>query len=142
MSNPIDALKRLPWLVLLQAALLTTLVAIAAEFVIVFSARFIPMLQALFSALLAGPLAILTSLAIAVGLGALAVVMLEKLGRSHISTGSLWGLLPCLLLWVVLANTLGLLPLGVISLNEVQALGLVIGIFWKGRPYWQSFKRW
>lgn len=86
------------------------------------------------------PLGLLVAFAITVGVGALAVNCLERLNRPAITTSSLWALVLCLAIVLLLR---GFLPLpGVIQLDQLQFIGLVVGIFWKGRPYWTVYRRW
>ena len=74
--------------------------------------------------------------AVAVGVGALAVYLLERLDRLSINTASLWTLVLCLALLLFLKSLL--LPTVLVDVNnEIQLVGIVIGVFWKSRPYWR-----
>jgi branched-subunit amino acid ABC-type transport system permease component len=140
MGNPLERLKRLPWRSLFQAALITVLAITLLEFLLALAAQ-LPVIRSVLITLFQAPLGILTALAIAAGIGALAVYILERLDRPVISSGSLWALTLCLGLSFLLQQLLPL-PFGLFELNYTQFVALVVGVFWKGRPYWQSFRRW
>lgn len=137
----LDRLKRLPWFVLFQVAIATAIAAIAVGWIIGFSTT-IPTLQPIFKLLLSPVLGMITLFAIAVGVGALAVFMFERLHPSLITTGSLWALVLCLAIVLLIAGFAGLLPLGLIGISYPQLVGMVVGVFWKGQPYWKSYRRW
>jgi hypothetical protein len=75
-------------------------------------------------------------MAAAVGVGALAVYLLKRFyPQVLINTASLWALIPCLLLFLFIKS---LLPIpGLVNLTYPQLLGIIVGVFWKGRPYWR-----
>lgn len=142
MGDPIERLKRLPWKVLFQAALITVLIVMILEFLVLQIAQLSPAFAELVSALLGGSLGIITLLAISAAVGALGVLVLEYLYRSGITVGSLWGLVLTLALTLLLKTYLPL-PWNLIGLNnEFQLFGIVVGVFLKGKPYWQSYRRW
>lgn len=143
MRDPIKQLQRLPWLTLLQVTLLTMLFAVGIELLIGVASQSFPAIANALNVLAGNPLlGIAFQLAYAAGVGAFAVFCLERVGRSPITTGQLWGLVPCLLLGIAIATALKLLPLGWIGLGEGSLGGIIVGIFWKGQPYWRSFRRW
>jgi len=143
MRDPIKHLQRLPWLTLLQVALVTLLFAVGIELLLGVASQSIPAIAAALNVLARNPLlGIGFQLAYAAGVGALAVLCLERVARSPITTGQLWGLVPCLLLGIAIAIPLKLLPLGWLGLGEGSLGGIIVGIFWKGQPYWRSFRRW
>lgn len=143
MRDPIQQLKRLPWLTLLQVALLTILFAVGSELLVSAASQSIPAIATTVNVLLSDSLVGLGfRLVYAIGVGALAVICLERLAQSPINAGQLWALLPCLLLLIAIASSLKLLPLGWLNIGDIALAGLIIGIFGKGRPYWRSFRRW
>ncbi len=136
--DPLRRLKFLPWLTLVQVSLLTTLAGTVLEVLLLLS-QAIPGMRTALRLLFAKPLGTFTSLALVVGLGALAVVILEVLYRQVIVTaGVLWALLLCLLISFALKSILPLPPI-VVTIDELRLVGLMLGIFWKGRPYWQRY---
>ncbi|MBL1175783.1 hypothetical protein [Pantanalinema sp. GBBB05] len=142
MGDPIERLKRLPWGALFQAALITVLVVMILEFLVLQTAQLSPPVARLVSALLGGSLGVISLLAIFAGIGALGVLVLEYIYQPGITLGSLWGLVLALALTLLLKTHLPL-PWSLVSLNnELELIGIVIGVFLKGKPYWQSFRRW
>lgn len=138
MANPLRQLKTLPWIPLLQVSLLTSLVVTVLEWLLIVGAQYLPPVRYLVMFLFSSSLAILTLLAIAVGVGVLAVLILERWFRHQIlpNTTNLWALVPCLVLFLWLKSLLSLSPiLGTPDFNLL--IGIVLGIFWKGRPYWR-----
>lgn len=87
--------------------------------------------------LLSPPWSLVAVAAAGVGIGALAVYLFERLyGQVLINTSTLWALILCLILGLGLKS---LLPLpGILTgLNYTQVIGLLVGVFWKGRHYWR-----
>jgi hypothetical protein len=72
-----------------------------------------------------------------VGIGALAVYFLEYWQQQFLlNRVSLWVLVLCLLLGLVLKSFLRI-PDNLASLSETALVGVTVGVFWKGRPYWR-----
>jgi len=140
MKKLVDSLKRLPWRSLIQAALLTVLVVTVIDGAIAILAAQSSVVKMLLQMLFAPPLGIFTFLATALGFGALAVTFLERIDRFAITANSLWGLTFCLIMACLLK---ALLPLPALFTPDGQAsfIAMIVGIFWKGRPYWRSFRR-
>lgn len=131
-------LKYIPWRSLLQVSGLTIAIALAVEILIVLVSAQSTAIRRSLVALYRPPLGILVSLAIAFGIGVLAVYLLERFFYRQvvINTASLWALVPCLALFLLVKSLLPL-PITLISLGYAQIVGIVVGIFWKGRPYWR-----
>lgn len=140
MSNPLARLKQLPWRSLFLVAILTAIVVTLLELAIGFSAQ-IPGVKPILTTLLFGPLGLLTSLAVAFGVGVLAAYILERRERTAINTGSLWGLVLCLAI-VFLIRGLLPIPVGLFQISYIPLVSMTVGLFWKSRPYWQGFRRW
>jgi hypothetical protein len=138
MFDPIRRLKFLPWIALLQVALVT--VAIAAAFDVLITQIFvaIPVALSVLTKVLNSPLSLLFGLAISVGIGALGVAILERwFQRVSITNASLWALVPCLALWLLLLSFLPI-PLALLPPTSIfQLLGITLGVFWKGRSHWR-----
>jgi hypothetical protein len=141
MSNPLQRLSRLPWISLLIAAILTNIWVFVLEFFLWFGAVRFPSLQNVLNLLFSPPLGMIVTVAIGVGVGALAVYLLEIVyPHLIINTAVLWALVPCLVLAIAIKGlTLQslLLPTSLVGLNETQFLGIILGIFLKGKPYWR-----
>jgi putative Mn2+ efflux pump MntP len=140
MSNPLARLKQLPWRSLFLVATLTAVVVTLLELIIGFSAQ-IPGVKPVLITLLSGPLGFFTTLLIAFGVGVLAVYILERMERTVINTSSLWGLLLCLAIVFLLRSFLPI-PVELFQLSYISFVSMMVGLFWKSRPYWRGFRRW
>ncbi|PIG94759.1 peptide chain release factor 1 [Gloeocapsopsis sp. IPPAS B-1203] len=137
MRDPLRSLKFLPWRSLLQVSLLVAVIVIVLDFLLTLGYIQSDVFQRLLMLVYAPPLGIIISLAIAVGLGALGVYLLERFYRLvSINTGSLWALVLCLAVILFLKSLLPL-PAVLFNLNQASLIGIIIGVFWKGRPYWR-----
>ncbi len=139
MRNPFWRLKSLPWASLLQVAALVVLLATAADL----------LLAQAFGILtrgLAGPLLpflrlllLILPLAAGFGMGALGLVILERLFRQiYLDTAVLWALVPCILLLLFLKSFLPI-PTLLVSAGYPQLVGSILGIFVIGKRHW---RRW
>ncbi|MGV0027459.1 hypothetical protein [Phormidesmis priestleyi] len=138
MFDPLRRLKFLPWTALLQVALVAVAIAVAFDVLITQIFVAIPVALGVLTKVLNSPLSLLIELAISVGIGALGVAILERwFQRIPITNASLWALVPCLALWLLL---LSFLPIPTALLPEIsifQLIGTTLGVFWKGRSYWR-----
>ncbi|MDX2241812.1 MAG: hypothetical protein NW224_14090 [Leptolyngbyaceae cyanobacterium bins.302] len=141
MRSPWERLKQLPWLVLLQTALLTTIVLLVLEYLLFFSTQ-ISVVRQVLQVLGSPAIEFITLFVVALGVGALAVLILERMKRIAINTASLWGLVACLAIVLLIEQSLGLFPVGLVGIDYPQLIGIVLGIFLKGQPYWKSYRRW
>lgn len=137
MNDPLRRFKSQPWKPLFLAALITIAIASAIDYLLIFLIANIPSLQSNLSLLLSGPLNLLLPLAAAAGIGVLGVIVCDYF-RSQIflNAGSLWALVLCLLIILGLSNLLPL-PSFLVSLSYPTFLGMMVGVFWKGRYYWR-----
>lgn len=137
MTDPLRRLKYLPWRSLLHVSGLTILIVIVLELLLAMGYTQSPSFQRTLSILHQPPLGIVIVLAAAMGVGALAVYLLERFHRQvFINSATLWALVPCLALVLFLKSLLPM-PELLVQLNYLQLMGIIVGIFWKGRPYWQ-----
>jgi hypothetical protein len=139
MSNPFRRLKFLPWRSLFLLSSLVTLIVIVIDLLFVISYDLSPALARVLSLMYGGSLGVLVQFAGVVGVGALAVYLLEKFfSNVSVNTGVLWALVFCLAVCLVLRAFVPI-PERLVNLynNEMQLIAIVIGIFWKGRPYWR-----
>ncbi len=135
MFDPLRRLKFLPWIDLLQVGLLTSLVVGGMEWLLERLSRIFLPVQKLLILVLSPPPGILMQLAIAVGIGALAVIVLERrFPQLRITVAVLWALVPCLVLWLFLRSFIPI-PLLAGTLNFPWVTALILGIFWRGKPY-------
>lgn len=137
MINPFERLKHLPWLSLLQVATLVTIFVSVVELLIALAITKIVPIQRSFQLLYSPPLGIVIPLITAAGVGALSVYVLERFFREvYIDRSSLWALVPCFILTLLLKSILDF-PSFLITFSQTQIMCLIVGIFWKGRPYWR-----
>ncbi|KAM3095954.1 hypothetical protein ACKFKG_11870 [Phormidesmis sp. 146-35] len=138
MFDPLRRLKFLPWTALLQVALVTVAIVAAFDVLIIQIFGAIPAALEVLTTVLSSPLILLIELAIAVGIGALSVAILERwFQRVPITNASLWALVPCLALWLLLLSFLPIPVALVPQISIFQIVGTVLGVFWKGRSYWR-----
>ena len=73
------------------------------------------------------------------GIGALGIVILERLfANLYIDTGTLWALVPCIVLVLFLKEFLPI-PSFLVSVGYPQLVGTIVGIFVIGKRHW---RRW
>jgi hypothetical protein len=130
-------LKLLPWREMLQISALVNCIVVGLELFLAWGWIQSEVFRKIFTLLFGFPLGILIPLAIAVGMGALAVYFLEYWQQQFLlNRVSLWVLVLCLLLGLVLKSFLHI-PDNLVSLSETALIGVTVGVFWKGRPYWR-----
>lgn len=84
------------------------------------------------------PWSLLVGVGVGIGIGALAVILVETLlPRLTLHASTLWALVLCLLLGLWIKLLLYLPGLFVVSFSQSLLVGLVLGVFWKGRRYWR-----
>jgi hypothetical protein len=142
MGNPLDSLKRQPWRPLLLSAGLATIGLRALEAVLAVVMLRSRLWQEFLASLFEGPLGLMVVLLIYVGLGALAVLLLEtKFSPGRIYVGTLWTLVLCIILSLLglwLIQIFVPIPgLGLVGANEQMLLVVVVGVFLKGQRHWR-----
>lgn len=137
MLNPLQRLKYLPWIPLLQASGITVLLLIVVDLTLLWLYLQVGAIQDVIQALLAPPLGTLVTFAAMMGIGALAVLLLEGLfPQVIISVGVLWALVPCVALLLFLWS-ISPIPAFIFGGSGIQIIAIALGIFVKGRPYWR-----
>ncbi|TVQ20793.1 MAG: peptide chain release factor 1 [Leptolyngbya sp. DLM2.Bin15] len=136
--NPFQRLKQLPWLPLLQVSAITILCVVILETALFTGLEQVPELWNGFIRLMNSVLAVVILGAIAYGVGALGLLLLERLQSTVRPNASvLWALIACLLVMVWLKT---LLPLnGLIGLDSLSLVGVTLGVFTTGRRYWRRY---
>ncbi|NJK77102.1 MAG: peptide chain release factor 1 [Oscillatoriales cyanobacterium RU_3_3] len=135
MNDILRRLKLLPWREMLQISALSNLIVIGIELFLAWGAIKSPAVGNALGLLFRSPLHVFIPCITAMGMGALAVYFFEFWQQQFLlSRGSLWALILCLLLGLFLKSLL--LPPFLISLSETALIGVAIGVFWKGKPYW------
>jgi len=136
-SNFLRRLKLLPWREMLQISALVNCIVVGLELFLAWGLIQSEVFGKIFTLLFGSPLGILIPFAIAVGMGALAVYFLEYWQQQFLLNRiSLWVLVLCVLLGLVLKSFLPI-PDNLASLSETALIGITVGVFWKGRPYWR-----
>ena len=136
MSNFLRRLKLLPWREMLHSSALVNCIVVGLELFLVWGSIQSEVFWKIFMLLFGSPLGILIPFAIAVGMGALAVYFLEYWQQHFLlNRASLWVLVLCVILGLVLKSFLRI-PDNLASLSETALIGVTVGVFWKGRPYW------
>ncbi|MBD1909544.1 MULTISPECIES: peptide chain release factor 1 [unclassified Leptolyngbya] len=135
MRNPFQRLRSLPWVPLLLIAAMTLVIIFGIEMllgILIQVSNFEQVLQLLFTP----PLGLLMIVAIGVGVGAIAVWLLETLRPEIIiNSGVLWALIGCLILVTFIRQ---LLPgFSLVTLDESTLMGMIVGVFLTGRRYWR-----
>ncbi len=138
MNNIWQRLKSLPWQELFLVSFIATLTVVASEVLLILSLTYffaiLKPLNMLFSSPIFG---VLIPIGVAVGMGALAVYLLEWWQKQWLlNNSSLWALVLCLFIGLLL-KSLFPLPAILLTASKASLISLAIGVFWKGRPYWQ-----
>lgn len=137
MGNPLQRLARLPWSSLAVTALLTHVWVFVLEFFLGVGATRSQLIRDALGLLLTPPLGLIMIFAVAIGIGALAVYLLATVYPNlAIDTGILWALVLCLIVGLALKPALPL-PESFVRLNETFLIGIVLGVFINGKPYWR-----
>lgn len=135
MRDPLRRLKTLPWLVLLQIAALTVLIATGLDILLLQLLLLLPRngwgpLMPFLSLLL-----IVLPFVVGLGLGALAFLLMQRFFRQiYPDTATLWALVPCIALLVFLKGLLPI-PTFLVSLSYPQVIGIIVGVFLTGKRY-------
>jgi hypothetical protein len=144
MPNPLRSWNQIPWRSLFQSAALAIFLVKLADVSLGFADRLstnLPLLSKLFRLISSGSWGMISVVVASFGLGILALVFLETYFRSGpIYSSTLWGLVLCLMLVLVIMDLLfSRLPPGLlrIGLSYETLIGMVVGVSWRGRRYWR-----
>lgn len=146
MHDPLRRFQQQPWLPLLQVTCITTVIVLLAEVVLFLGSTQSSALRPYFNFVFSGPLGAVLPFLAAVGVGALGVLLGERWQpKIHLNTGSLWALVLCLMggmgiKVLILGRLLSPAYASLVALSEVTLMGIIVGVFWKGRPYWNSWR--
>jgi hypothetical protein len=136
MSKFWQSFQRIPWRELFTVAIASNLALIALELLLGLSLIYSPPIRASLQILFRPPLVVLLPVGIAIAMGALAVYLMEKWRQQYLlNRGNLWALVLCLLLTLTVKQFIQV-PLVLVDLSQISLMGIIIGVFWKGRPYW------
>nr|WP_290223731.1 peptide chain release factor 1 [Trichocoleus desertorum] len=136
MFDPLRRLKFLPWRSLALLTLATFVIVAVIEVILGLGYTQVSVVRAVLNPLFGAPWVVLTLLAAGFGIGVLAVFLLEtRWPQVSINAGVLWALVLCLILGAVIRSLMPL-PVILVSPSQTQFMGFLVGIFWRGRPYW------
>ncbi|NEQ75326.1 MAG: peptide chain release factor 1 [Okeania sp. SIO2C9] len=139
MNNNIwQRLKSLPWRELFLVSFIAILAVVATEVLLILSFTYFVVILKPLSMLFSSPIfGVLIPVGAAVGMGALAVYLLEFWQKQWLlNNSSLWTLVLCLFIGLLFKSLFPLPPV-LVSASRASLISLAIGVFWKGRPYWQ-----
>jgi hypothetical protein len=133
----VNSLKYLPWRSLFWVAILAVITMKAIDFVLwksfgyAESSGFVELLSTK-----TGNLLFLFCEGLAVG--GFGVLYLERVGRvGPIYTSTLWALVLCLFLCLWLGTYIPIAGLGLVDISQLHVMSMLLGVFWRGRPYWR-----
>ncbi len=143
MANPLRQLKYLPWTSLIIVSSMTLIIVTTLELVLGLTynqlneGTQITIVRILAATLYSPLLSLFTISAIGGGIGALAVFLLETLKKQvFINAGVLWALILCLTVSLIIRNYIPI-PAFLTNVNQLQLVGMILGVFWKGKRYWR-----
>ncbi|MDY7014029.1 MAG: peptide chain release factor 1 [Cyanobacteriota bacterium] len=136
MNNPIRRFKQQPWLPLFQIAGVTALAILAVEFLFFLGLRASEVFARIVETFFAGPSGIILFLSAAIGVGVLGVYFCERYAdRVYLNTGSLWAFVLCLMVTIAIKSLIPV-PQLLVPFSYQTLIGIILGVFGKGRPYW------
>ncbi|GAB4159880.1 MAG: hypothetical protein Fur0046_39180 [Cyanobacteria bacterium J069] len=136
MSNPLRRIKQLPWLPLFQTAGYAIVGLFGVELVLWWSSSRLLFVAQANRLIFSPPLDLIIALSIAIGVGALAVHLLDRFQRTiFLNLGILWGLVACLIVMVWVRSLSGIPSL--LPPSQEALMGLIIGVFWRGKNHWR-----
>lgn len=127
--------KSLPWQQLLNASVITLVLASGIDYGLTLILPASSQVQ--IGSILGPPWRLLSSAAIDMAIGILGVIILERVigPRRRIQVSTLWGLVLCLLIALVLRASLPIPGLFLGPLHQITIVGLLLGVFSKGQQY-------
>lgn len=136
MSNPFRSFRYLPWSALLLSAGLTVLVATAIDILIGMAIALIPTFANLVTSIpLLGQA---LTIAAPFGVGALAIYLtLQFFSQILLRADTIWSLIGCVLLLLLIKNWLPIPALFVRGFDIVTVMMVTVGSFTAGRRYWR-----
>lgn len=136
MSNPFRSFQHLPWSALLLSAGLTVLVATAIDILFGMAIAFIPTFGRLIISL--PLLSQVLAIAAPFGVGALAIYLtLQFFSQILLRTDTIWSLIGCVLLILLIKNWLPIPSIFLRGFNIVTVMMVTVGSFTAGRRYWR-----
>ena len=137
MNHFIRRLKNLPWSALLQSVAFTYLIVAIAEILMIWGVTQSIALRKMIKILYAPPLDLLILFGVGVAVGVLAIYLIEiRPSKVILNTTCLWVLFLCLFVALFIYKSI-LTPVILLSTSQITIIGILIGLFAQGRPYWR-----
>jgi hypothetical protein len=134
----VNTFKQLPWGSLCLSSLLAVVVVRGIDFFLMRGLPHLDKTSALGQLLVTPAGYMLLLLCGGLAMGGLGVAFLERMERiSPIYVSTLWGLVLCLFISLWLVNLLPMGGLGLSMLTQLHLPVIVVGVFWRGKPYWR-----
>ena len=136
MNDPIRHFQQQPWLPLLQISGLTALVILAFEVLFALGVRYSEVFARTVGVLFSGPSGVILFLSAAIGAGVLGVYFCERYAsRVYLNASSLWALVLCLIAAMGIKSLIPF-PQLLVPFSYETLVGIMLGVFGKGRSYW------
>ncbi|WP_299491741.1 hypothetical protein [Acaryochloris sp. IP29b_bin.137] len=130
-------LKSLPWQVLVNTSAITIGLVTGLDYGL--SLLLPPASQIQVVSMFSSPLRLLYSAAVDAVIGILGVMVLEKLigPRPSIYLSTLWALILCLLMALVVRSLMPIPGVFLSQLHQISIVGILVGVFGKSQRYWR-----
>jgi hypothetical protein len=138
MSNPLRSMKYLPWRSLFQISALTICVAFVLDMLLIRGLENTVMRRSL-EILFAPPLGEFMVIALSMGIGALAVYLMDRFYKEiAITNAVLWSLVLSLMVTLLVKSWLPL-PTLLVHITQSSLLGIILGVFLGGWSHWRRY---
>ena len=140
MNDPLRRFKLQPWRPLLLVSAITVVLVIVIELLLFWGFNQSEVVRSSLVLLFSPPLGLILPIIATVGVGALGVYICERWQTQVVlNTSSLWALVLCLVVGLILKSLLPI-PALLVDFSYYAVVGVIVGVFWKGRPYWRSWR--
>jgi hypothetical protein len=134
----VNTFKQLPWGSLCLSALLAVAVVRVIDFILMRGLSHLDKTSTLGQLLITPSGYMFLLLCGGLTIGGLGVAFLERMEQiSPIYASTLWGLVLCLFISLWLVDLIPLGGLGLSTLTQHHLPVIVVGVFWRGKPYWR-----
>ncbi|NJL00246.1 MAG: peptide chain release factor 1 [Spirulinaceae cyanobacterium SM2_1_0] len=134
--DPWQRFTQQPWWPLFQVAAVTLLLAAAVDILLALGSRQWAVVAQSLNLIFSWGL--LVAVVAGIGLGALGAHICEHWQTQvYLNLASLWALVLCLSVALIVKTLLPFLPHPLFSLSYGTILGIVIGTFWRSRSHWR-----
>ncbi len=141
MFDPWQSFKSLPWIPLISTAVVTVTLGKIFDLVFISTYSYVPQSQSWIDLIFSPPWGLILIILLSIGLGAVSVWLLETFfSPGAIYASTLWGLVLCLLVLMIIVSLISdfaNVPSSLLGINQNILVGMVVGVFWKGKKYWR-----